>query len=187
MNKHLNFLALKIPGSLNFLTSICTYTPQNIHATKKSSLSFSYTRNSYTVLGLYLVWFSRNGPWWNLSNKTALANRQLAHMTKSDYISTWSLMSSTLRAKEGRTSDLVKGWGCCQNSDSFCKNIPFKQIPRLHWWDVKLCVCLQSILSVFAVAARHFSPSEFMFLKSRMSWLGWLRSEFLKKSSPTIS
>ena len=49
---HLNLLAFKIPGSINFLTSICIYIPQNIYAAKKSSPSFSYTRNSYTVLGL---------------------------------------------------------------------------------------------------------------------------------------
>ena len=40
-------------GSLNFLTSICIHIPQNIYAAKKISPSFSYTRNSYTVLGLY--------------------------------------------------------------------------------------------------------------------------------------
>ena len=53
----LNFLACKIPESLNFLTSIRIYIPQNIYAAKQSSPSFSYTRNSYTVFGLYIIWY----------------------------------------------------------------------------------------------------------------------------------
>ena len=56
---HRNFLVFKIQGSLNFLTSICIYIPQNIYTEKKiQPLIFLYKEflcNAWTVLHVRII------------------------------------------------------------------------------------------------------------------------------------
>ena len=55
---HLNFLAFKTPGSLNFLTSICIYLPQNIYAEKSQPFFLLYKEflsSAWTVVVVVVV------------------------------------------------------------------------------------------------------------------------------------